>query len=53
MLPPQVRASLDMLFATGGGPLMPGDLDDRCVERLGELPPATALTILEVFRGKR
>lgn len=49
----QVKAKLDALYTTGGGPIRPGDLDDRCIERLREIPVATALSVLEVFGHKK
>jgi hypothetical protein len=48
-----VQAKLDALFLTGGGPLRPGDLDHRCIERLGELSPAMACNVLETFALKK
>ncbi|GBF93896.1 hypothetical protein Rsub_06895 [Raphidocelis subcapitata] len=50
---PEVQARLDALYAPAGGPLAPGDLDARCVERIAELPPATACNVLEVFAAKK
>lgn len=48
----QIQVRVDALFGPSG-PLRPGDLDDRCIERLGEIGEAMAINFLDVFMQKR
>ncbi|KIY92571.1 hypothetical protein MNEG_15392 [Monoraphidium neglectum] len=50
---PVVKAKLEALYTTGGGPVKPGDLDERCIERLREIAPTTAAAVLDTFANKK